>query len=140
MTLAITESATETAVDADVTLDLATAPVYGSSFFSSSVVEMDADLSADLAIADVAMTAVCGSSYFFSSVAEMDADAADPFSILVKTAARSFHFLSTANVSPWYFCQGDIFYLCYAYIFTKIFSVIQEVIYGTKAARTNDTV
>lgn len=138
MTLVITESVTETAVDADVTLDLATTPVYGSSFFSSSVA--DADLSADLVIADVAMTAVCGSSYFFSSVAEMDADAADPFSILVKTAAHSFHFLSTANVSPWSFCQGGIFYLCYAYIFTKIFSVVQEVIYGTKAARTNDTV
>lgn len=138
MTLVITESATETAVDADVTLVLATTPVYGLSFFLSSVA--DADLSADLAIADVAMTAACGSSYFFSSVAEMDADAADLFSIFVKTAARSFHFLSTANMSPWSFCQGGIFYLCYAYIFTKIFSVIQEVIYGTKAARTNDTV
>lgn len=116
-TLVITESATETAVDADVTLDLAITPVYGSSFFSSSVA--DVDLSADLAIVDAAMTAVCGSSYFFSSVAEMDADAADPFSILVKTATCSFHFLSTANVSPWSFCQGDIFYLCYAYIYLR---------------------
>lgn len=134
-TLVITESAAEKAVDVDAILYLAITLAYGSSFFSSSVAATALE---DLATADVAMTAVCGLFSFSSSAVEMDADAADPFSILAKTA--SVVFISTANVSPWTRFQGGIFYLCYAYIFTKIFSVVQEVIYGTKAARTNDTV